>query len=70
MEYKQQFIDIPNDQDNREDEKSLKFAYVTFKSMDDVDTVQKAYKISKCDRCCIRVCKKDMIPSLNSKFLF
>ena len=38
--------------------------------MDDVDTALKAYKISRCDRCCIRVCKKDMIPNLNSKFIF
>lgn len=38
--------------------------------MDDVELVEDAYKISRCERCCIRVCKKDLIPDLNSKFMF
>jgi hypothetical protein len=68
-DYKEKHLD--NKEDNKhKDEKSLKFAYITFKSMDDVEVVQKAYKPDRCERCCIFYCKKEAVPNLEQKFIF
>jgi hypothetical protein len=67
--YKHLFMDA-NDDTIDHNEESMKFAFITFRSMDDIARVEKAYKPDKCERCCIYYCKKTKIPELENKYLF
>ena len=52
----------------------MRFAYVTFRSMDGLDMVMKAYEVGACKRkctmCCCRCCCPKYRESLEKKHFF